>query len=415
MKITGIIAEYNPFHNGHKYHLEQTRRLTNADFLIAVIGGDFLQRGTPAVTDKHTRTQMALLNGADLVLELPLYYAAGSAEFFSMGAVTLLDKLGSVDALCFGSECGDIQVMSDIASVLLHEPEDFRKSLQKELKKGYSFPKARSMALTSYLDCSGIISSPNNILGIEYLKALLKRNSNMKPCTITRQGNDYHDDLLNNDNTMLHTYSSAAAIRKNLTQIEDLTFPDSIQEHVPASVLNILKKDFKRNFPIDSNDFSLLLRYCLLMSFGNYDQYLDISSDLSDKIEKNLNYFIDYEQFCGLLKSKDMTYSRLSRGLLHILLGMTTRTMDAYIRDDYIYYARILGFRKDSALMLRHLKNNSSIPLISKLADASSYLEGHGLSMLKDDIRAAHIYDSAAASKYGTTFVNEYSKELVII
>ena len=147
MHITGIIAEYNPFHNGHKYHLEETRRITGADYCIAVISGDFMQRGTPAVIDKHTRAKMALQNGADLVLELPLYYAAGSAEFFAYGAVTLLNRLGAVDSLCFGSECGSISVLSEIASLLVTEPEDYRHALQNELRNGHSFPKARSLAL----------------------------------------------------------------------------------------------------------------------------------------------------------------------------------------------------------------------------------------------------------------------------
>lgn len=426
MKITGVIAEYNPFHNGHKYHLEQARSLTGADYIIAVISGDFMQRGVPGVTDKHTRTQMALLNGADLVLELPLFYSAGSAEFFAMGAVTLLDKLGAVDALCFGSECGNMQALSAIASVLAHEPEDFVLTLQEELKKGHSFPKARSEALSKYMSSINetsanyhtILTAPNNILGIEYRKALFTRHSHITPYTVTRKGNNYHDDLLTTDDTFLNNIplSSATSIRNSLSSPDTVITPAAVKEHVPSSVYEILEKNFHRNFPIESNDFSLLLKYRLLMECGNdLTRFLDITSPLADKIEKNLNCFIDYEQFCDLLKSKDITYSRLSRSLLHILLGMTSEAMRTYIQDDYIYYARILGFRKTSADMLRCLKNNSAVPLLSKLADAHKYLEPQGLSMLKTDIRAAHIYDSVASDKYGIPFINEYSKKLIII
>ena len=151
MKIAGIIAEYNPFHNGHLYQIEQTRKITNADYIIVVLSGDFVQRGVPAIIDKYTRTQMALENGADLVLELPVVYSTGSAEFFAMGAVSLLDKLGCVDFLCFGSEWGQLKPLSLIASLLLEEPEAYRTHLQHYLKAGCSYPKARSLALQDAL------------------------------------------------------------------------------------------------------------------------------------------------------------------------------------------------------------------------------------------------------------------------
>ena len=415
MKITGIIAEYNPFHNGHKYHLEQARAITGADYIIAVISGDFMQRGTPAIIDKYTRTRMALLNGADLVLELPLFYAAGSAEFFAMGAVSLLDKLGTVDSLCFGSECGDISILSETATILATEPDTYRKELQERLRRGFSFPKARSMALDACLPAfsayTDAISSPNNILGIEYLKALLKRNSCIKPYTIKREGSGYHDKRLdfNRPHDTL-PISSASAIRNSIADAEDLHL---IIKHLPDSVYQLLKDSYHRNFPINSDDFSLLLKYRLLMDASKgYTGYLDITPDLSDKISKHLYSFESFEQFCGLLKSKDMTYSRISRSLLHILLGMTAKE---HVKEDYIFYARILGFRKTSANLLGFIKNNTAIPLISKLANASSYLTPAGLDMLEKDIRAAHIYDSVVAGKFHTGFSNEYSRQLVIL
>lgn len=410
MHITGIIAEYNPFHNGHKYHLEETRRMTKADYVIAVISGNFMQRGTPAVIDKYTRTQMALENGVDLVLELPLFYAAGSAEFFAHGAVTLLDRLGIVDSLCFGSESGTITVLSEIASLLAKEPEAYRTALKKALRAGHSFPRARSLALGTCLPDSpqykDALSSPNNILGMEYLKSLLKNDSSITPYTIKRMGNDYHDALLNET-----ALSSASAIRSSL---EDTGTLDDIKQHVPASVYKLLKHRHGKSFPINSNDFSSLLHYRLLLEAPRgFTDYMDLTADFSDKIQKNLYHFKDFEQFCELLKSKDMTYSRISRSLLHILLAMTNSQMEQW-QPQTIYYARILGFHKDAAPLLHMLKANTSIPLISKLADAPSYLTPNGLAMLEKDIQASHIYDSVVSSKFHIPFVNEYSKQIII-
>ncbi len=278
MKITGVIAEYNPFHNGHKYHIEQARMLSGADYVIAVISGDFTQRGTPAVIDKYTRTRMALLNGADLVLELPAVYAAGSAEFFSMGAVTLLDKLGAVDFLCFGSECGNLKTLSRLSAILLEEPEEYRAALRLEQKKGLSFPKARSLALQHCCPFDAdITSSPNNILGMEYIKALLKRNSPIIPLTIQRRGNDYHDVSLK---------------ASDRPESPDGNFAE-IKNHVPDSVFRLLEKAYGKGFPVTSNDFSQLLHYKLLSETGGFERYQDVTPALSDKIKKQIYSYKD--------------------------------------------------------------------------------------------------------------------------
>lgn len=411
MKITGIIAEYNPFHNGHAYHLRQAKEISGADFCLVVMGGDFMQRGTPAIIDKYARTRMALSGGADLVLELPLYYAAGSAEFFAMGAVSLLDRLGAVDSLCFGSEWGSLSLLSQIAALLTREPEEYRLALQEGLKKGLSFPLARSLALQQSLPGSSglqaVLSTPNNILGIEYLKALQRRHSSISPCTISRSGSGYHASALSSGDD---TFSSASAIRRSIHD------PAAIRSHVPPAVYEILQKARQKTFPISSKDFSLLLRYRLLTEAEKgCAGYLDMPPGLAGKIRKHFNQFRDFEQFAGLLKSKELTYSRICRSLLHILLDMTEEDMAAFRREDYVFYARILGFRRSSLKLLQVLKQNTSIPLISKLADASSYLTGTGLTMLKKDIEAAHIYESVVSSKYGLPFANEYSRELVIL
>lgn len=415
MKITGVIAEYNPFHNGHKYHLEQSRSLSGADYVIAVISGDFMQRGIPAVTDKYTRTRMALLNGADLVLELPAVYAAGSAEFFAMGAISLFDKLGAVNFLCFGSECGNLKTLSRLAATLLEEPEEYRNVLRRSQKNGLSFPKARSLALQA--SCPSDIdaaAAPNNILGIEYIKALLKRKSSIIPLTILRKDSGYHDiSLPDCQQAKNPSFSSASAIRNSIENNGTVT---DIEKYVPASVFRLLRKAYGKSFPITSEDFSLLLQYRLLSEAPNgFSRYQDVTPDLSDKIKKNIYSYEGFEQFCGLLKSKNLTYSRISRCFMHILLNMTTSGLEEYVQNDFIFYARILGFRRESAGLLSTLKANTSIPLISKLADASACLQAPGLTMLEEDIRSAHIYHSVLCSKFHRPFTNEYAHPIIIL
>lgn len=422
MKVTGIIAEYNPFHNGHQYHLKQARRLSGADYVITVISGDFVQRGAPAIIDKYIRTKMALLNGADLVLELPAVYASGSAEFFAAGAVALLDRLGIVDSLCFGSECGNLKDLEQMASVLLTEPEIFRNSLQDGLKNGLSFPKARAVALQKSLPAgidTGISAAlPNNILAVEYLKALWKRKSPIVPITLQRQDNGYHNISLTESpsqkqNAKSSPFSSASAIRSSILSVNSLA---AVEYHMPSSAFRLLKDAWGKNFPISSEDFSLLLQYRLLTENGkDFCRFQDVTQSLSDKIQKNLYQYESFEQFCGLLKSKDMTYARLSRCLIHILLGMTASKLEEYLQEDFVFYARILGFKKDSRKLLGMLKAHTSIPLISKLANASSLLPPPGQSMLEEDILSAHIYDSVVCSKFNTRFTNEYAKQLVIL
>ena len=180
MKTVGLITEYNPFHNGHLYHIERARELTGADRVVIVMSGDYVQRGTPALLSKHSRAHMALLNGASAICELPVCYASGSAEFFAQGAISILEGLGCIDTLCFGSECGELSVLQHIAQLLLSESDTYSHMLQDALKKGHSFPAARHQALeklTGDASVSQILSEPNNILGIEYLKALKKQNS----------------------------------------------------------------------------------------------------------------------------------------------------------------------------------------------------------------------------------------------
>ena len=464
MRISSIISEYNPFHEGHKYHMENAKKITNSDYTIVIMSGDFTQRGTPAIIDKYARARQALYNGADLVLELPVCFATASAEGFSFGAVSILDKLGVVDSLVFGSESGDIDRIKNVADFLANEPTEYQERLQFFLKQGLSFPKARACVLGElFPDLDGhFLSSSNNILGIEYCRALKYFNSSITPMTITRKDNLYNDEEL----TEVGKLSSATAIRKVLNEIDCSISQDMgrylneesfdkdavifkkntnfnvLNSYIPESSLNILKDNWGISAPISSNDFSLLLKYKLLLeNRESLADYLDVTPNLADRICNHLNSYKDFDSFCNLLKTKELTYTRIARSLIHILLDIKKADYELYkketlnsenvlelntdkanVKDDvlknhknYGQYARILGFRKEASPLLHEIKKHSSILLISKLSDSVKELDGIALSMLEKDIQAAHIYESVVADKFGLECKNEFRRQLVIV
>ena len=385
MKTVGIIAEYNPFHNGHLYQLKKAKEITGADFAVVVMSGDFTQRGTPAVFDKYTRCRLSLLAGADLCIELPVVFATASAELFAKGAVSLLSALG-VDALCFGSECGEIAPLQKIASLLFAEPPAYKEALNKALKEGLSFPSARAAAVRKCAHAgslSDVLASPNNILGIEYLKALLALEKNGQhapvPYTIKREGDGYLSHTLSEE-----SFCSAMALRKGIAEEN----PDLLR-YVPESIRQEFADTCQTKSFLCADDFSGMLFYKLLSEKDTgYDAYLDVSSDLSDKIRKNLASFTTFSAFCeGSLKSKDITLTRVYRSLLHILLSIKKEDLPAAAP-----YARILGFREASFEVFGCL-SKENIPLLSRLKDASSLLSPEALSCLSKDIFAAHLYE----------------------
>ena len=415
MKINTIVAEYNPFHNGHAYHIAEAAQKTGADYTIVIMSGNYVQRGAPAVLDKFTRARMALQNGADLCLELPTYYAASSAEYFATGAVTLAEKLGVVTHLCFGTECDDLEYLKQTARILVDEPEEFCKLLAENLREGLSFPMARQKALLDYSpdlrEKADILECPNNILGLEYIKALYRRNSNIEPISIPRIGKDYLDESLD------ETYSSARALRKVLGCTDDTDSRIAlIENQVPENVYPLLQQAHENNEFLFSNDFSTVLHYKLLneQSMG-FEDYLDVSYELSGRIQNHLYEFQDYEQFCDLLNSKDMTYTRISRCLLHILLDMKKYQMTDYQAHDYVSYARILGFRKESTPLLSAITQNASIPLLSKPADAKTVLDTNAYAMLMDEVRMSDIYQSILSQKSKKKMAHEFRTPLVIL
>ncbi len=412
MKVVGLIAEYNPFHNGHFYHIQKAREITGADAVLVVMSGNYVQRGTPAIMPKHLRARMALLSGASAVIELPVPYATGSAEYFATGAVSLLNQLGCIHSICFGSECGNIDILTQTARIIEKEPDEYKKSLHTFLREGLPFPAARQHALNTYLNTylgadypAAVLEQPNNILGIEYLKALYQSDSTIKAYTIRRMESGYHDKDLSEQ------YSSASAIR---SQFENSNFIFSrLEEQLPASSMQILKDTYGVRYPVHANDFSLLLKQKLLLENKNtLTQYLDVTKDIAHRIIRLLNDYKSFEQFCGLLKTKDMTYTRISRCLLHILLGITKNDMETYRATGACQYAHILGFREDSTELLSLLKKHSRIPLLTKLTQTDT-LTDVGTQMLRQDIYASDLYESVVTDKYQTPFINEYKQQVI--
>lgn len=412
MNIVGLITEYNPFHNGHLYHIQEAKRVAKADAAVVIMSGNFVQRGAPAIMPKHLRAKSALLSGADLVLELPVCFATGSAEFFAMGAIALLDSLGCVDSICFGSECGDSEILGKIAKILSEEPDDYKKALQNALRKGMSFPQARQHALQEYFinnhfdanALADVLSQPNNILGIEYMKALYQRNSSMKAYSIRRIGAGYHESELT------ESYSSASAIRHSLAKD---SLSESIYRQLPFAAQTIMKETFDMRYPVYANDFSLILKYKLLQETKkSLTSYMDVSEDLANRIINLRNNFQSFDDFCDALKTKDMTYARISRGLLHILLNIRTEHLANYKKNGYCHYAHILGFRKSSAELLSLLKGTSKVSLLTKLTQTEGLSEA-GCQMLHQDIFASDLYESVITDKFETSFINEYRQQIV--
>lgn len=444
MKVNGIIAEYNPFHNGHRYHLEESRRLTGADYTVVVMSGDFVQRGAPALADKHVRARMALLCGADLVLELPALYATASSEAFSAGGVTLLDKLGVVTHLCFGSECGDAALLGQIAAFLAEEPESYRTELKRLLKHGLSYPDARAKALAEQnscrktcgekgslssrlplpQECGRLLSSPNNILGIDYIKEIIRRNSGMIPVALKRIGAGYHDISTPESPETAQPAGSAAdtgipapisahAIRR---AIREGRTPDSLRPFMPEEAVGLLAECLSGDAFPDPDALSGILYYKLLLEKEQgYEKYLDVSGDLSNRIRNNLNAFTGFHPFCHQLKTKEITHTRISRCLLHILLDIKKEDMLYGRSMDYIPYARVLGFRKDAEPLLGAVKAHCAVPLITRLADVKKSLPEEAGRLLKLDILAGEIYRGVVCKGTGRPAPGEFSMPVIVL
>lgn len=378
MNVVGIIAEYNPFHKGHAYQIQKAKEQCGAEFAVVVMNGDFVQRGEPAIFDKYTRTKEALLGGADLIFELPVRFGLSSAGDFAMGGILALNALPFVTHLCFGTETGDLTPLLQAASFLCDEPDSYRTRVKHFVKQGILYPKARSLALAAE---SGLPTetwdSPNNILGLEYCVALQKLHSKIKPFTIRREGQGYHD----NDTPALSDFPSATFLRKK-----------------------IRKAGEKENLSL--SDFSSLIGYSLLTA-KDLCRIKDITPDLSDRIRNELPKYREINEFVKTIKNPSLTTGRIKRSFFQCLF-------DIEKEEPVMPYLRVLGMKKEASSLLSQ-KENASCQILTKLTFDVPKMDDTAKKLFAKDLLASDLYRQVFCHKYNQTLPNEYQHSPIVL
>ncbi len=387
-RVLGIIGEYNPFHNGHLYHMMQSIEQTGANYTVCVITGNFVQRGNTSIVDKWTKAEMALKGGADLVLELPTVYSVSSAENFAEGGIKLLTNLKVVDNLSFGIEARDISLLNNIANVLYQEPKDYITILNHELSKGISFPKARENAVMMYLNdikkYINVMTSSNNILAIEYLKALKRLKSNIYPVGIQREKVLYNDEFIVDD------FASATAIRRMIVRGEY----DEIRKVMPKFSYNLLANRVNNGkYVIDLAKFQKEILYVLRqMSVKQIAELPDVSEGLENAIKNAADSCNNVLDFINIVKSKRYTQTRIQRILVYALLGITKK--DIEISRKIVPYARVLGMNNRGKNLISEISRiNPAMPIVTSVKRFMDECRNKNIKhMLEIDIRATNIY-----------------------
>lgn len=378
MNVVGIIAEYNPFHEGHAYQIQKAKEQCGAEFAVVVMNGDFVQRGEPAIFDKYTRTKEALLGGADLIFELPVRFGLSSAGDFAMGGVLALNALPFITHLCFGTETGDLTPLLQAATFLCDEPDSYRTRVKHFVKQGILYPKARSLALAAE---SGLPTetwdSPNNILGLEYCVALQKLHSKIKPFTIRREGQGYHD----NDTPALSDFPSATFLREK-----------------------IRKAGEKENLSL--SDFSSLIGYSLLTA-KDLCRIKDITPDLSDRIRNELPKYREINEFVKTIKNPSLTTGRIKRSFFQCLF-------DIEKEEPVMPYLRVLGMKKEASSLLSQ-KENASCQILTKLAFDVPKMDDTAKKLFAKDLLASDLYRQVFCHKYNQTLPNEYQHSPMVL
>ncbi|MCR5278898.1 MAG: nucleotidyltransferase family protein [Lachnospiraceae bacterium] len=403
MKTAAIICEYNPFHNGHAYQIDYIKKNTDTDRIIAIISGDFVQRGEPAVICKEARTRMALEAGVDAVFLLPVVYSTGSADMFAKGAVTIACGLNA-DYLCFGSECGDIAALQEAASILSKEGNADSPKIKEKMSEGLTFAKARALSFPEY---EKILSSPNNVLGIEYIIAGQSMNAGFKYITHKRVGAAYNDLSINTDSDK----QSATALRSIIRNGK----PDDIKPFVPECAFNILRGEIVHNRVLTSDNFSDIL-FAKLMNMDENEQFLEVSPDLYNRIKNLLPAYKGFEDFVDSIKAKNHTRTGLMRALTHILLNIHAKpsnTIVSFKDVSKLAHVRLLGFREDHADVLTHIKKTGTLNIVSKVPDVLQSLDSFNKALFDQDLCASTLYDYAITRKESSARTPEYSKPVI--
>ena len=409
MRTVGIIAEYDPFHAGHAFQLEKAKEASGADYVVAAMSPDFLQRGEPALLDKWVRARMALEAGADLVLELPVRCAVGSAEFFAEGGVRLLHALGCIDALSFGCEAADRFGLLEQAARFLAapEPEEYQALLKEKLRAGVSYPKARAEALAQVLgseEIPEVLREPNNILAVEYRKAMIRLGSRMEAVPVRRMG-AYHAGAeasahqpASSSGTDAPGFASASAIRAALIS-NGMRLPEEWKRQLPASSLHLLEEELENRRYVLGSGLDLLLHRVLLERQEELETFTDIDEDLANRIRSLLNRYTGFYQFASLVHSKQYTLARIRRALLHVLLGIRKGDRET------VSCARVLGFRKTAQPLLHEIRRRSSVPLSTSLPFPA---------IPKEDVDAAHLWEMILTDRTKQPLRHEQQRPLIV-
>lgn len=409
MKTAAIIAEFNPFHKGHKYLIDYAKHTLSADCVLVLMSGNFVQRGEPAVFDKFTRTRMALSAGADLVIELPCAFATASAREFANAAVAAIEKTGIADSLLFGTEqTEDLAYLKRVSAAVSSEGAAYRTALKEALKQGASYPKAKEAAIIAELSeengskaNAAFLSCPNNILAVEYLRALSERRSRIEPCCLLRQGAGYNETTLDTSG-----FASATALRKLLCSSISFTEKYSaLSRYVPSEVLPVYHPAF-----LSVSDLDVPLSLCLLRhnAIGTpLTDFLDVSPEIANRLKKDMLRPMSFSARVESLWTKQYTRSRISRALLHILLGITEAYADALKAADYVPYLRILGFSEAGKDALPLLKKNAAVPVVTKAAEDRE--------LLRHEIYFSNFYYSLQASGASEPVRNEFERQIQIL
>ncbi|OIJ13272.1 hypothetical protein BKP37_12280 [Anaerobacillus alkalilacustris] len=362
MNVTGVVVEYNPFHNGHKLHINETKQITDADLIVAIMSGNFLQRGEPALISKWARTKMALNQGVDIVLELPYVYATQHAELFANGAISILNGFGA-NSICFGSESGDIKDFHRLITFINENETTYKESIRDALKKGNSYPKALSFAFKKLKNHNQVLdlSLPNNILGYQYVKAIYEQKANIKPFTIKRREAQYHDKEIPKQ-----SIASATSIRKKLVKEQDHL--NSINHVVPSTTYDELVQyrkmyhnfqDWERLFPY--------LKYKVLTSSPiALANIYEAEEGLENRLSQTINEATSFQSLMEKIKTKRYTWTRLQRFCLHTLTNSTKEEMSAI--NDTTPYIRVLGMNQKGRKYISSQKKYLELPLVSTIS-----------------------------------------------
>lgn len=410
-KVLGIVAEYNPFHNGHFYHMQESKKITEADSCICVISGNFTQRGEPSIVNKWAKTYMALCCGADLVIELPTIYSISSAENFASGAIKIFDSLKIVTDISFGAECNDLATLNNIANVFYSEPANYKTILNHELKRGLSYPMARENAVLMYLNdikrYANVLSNSNNILAIEYLKALKQQKSMIQPNIVPRKNVYYNDQKIVDD------FASATAIRKLMLNREYA----EVRKVVPRSTYQIIGEEYKKNHIIlGIKKYEKEIIYALrVMPIEEIQNLPDVNEGLEFAIKKAASETNDIEELIEKVKSKRYTQTRIQRILLYVLLGITKKDMED--SKKMVPYVRVLGFNSRGKILISEIMNQN--PKLNMITSVGKYVnkkmpKNKQLTrMLELDINATNIYTLEYGGESKANL--DYTQNMIII